>query len=480
MNSTPIKEARTFFMGNVSNAAKGSEVPNMESFSKVFDKTQKPVEQTATDSTVKKTEDTDSIQNHAKLQKNNKSENFKENPENVEEVVDVEDMEEAAENAAGMMIEEIAKTFDTTVDEVKAVMDELGLMDLDLLNGENLTKVVLGLNPDTDAFTLMTNEELFGDLKNLMNMTQDLKNQITEQFNLSEDDMAKLLQSMKEQLNVPGDAELVSNSASSEVPPLSEVVSEVTSKLISVEVEIDLADDVMSESKVATYETQVNNVQNTEGYEGTVIPKTDVAENSKKGNSESKNDFGQSAGQSFNQQFVNQLADAVEQASGTNSTYGVNGQEILRQITDYIKLHVNAESTEMELQLHPASLGNIKVQLVSTGGVLSAIFTTENESVKAALEAQLIQLKESFTQQGLKVESVEVNVSAQGFERSLDQQEQQGQNQFENNSGKKGNRRIRLDGMTDGEGVLTEDISEDDRIVADMMIRNGNSVDYTV
>ena len=196
--------------------------------------------------------------------------------------------------------------------------------------------------------------------------------------------------------------------------------------------------------------------------------------------SESKNDFGQSAGQSFNQQFVNLLADAVEQASGTNSTYGVNGQEILRQITDYIKLHVNAESTEMELQLHPASLGNIKVQLVSTGGVLSAIFTTENESVKAALEAQLIQLKESFTQQGLKVESVEVNVSAQGFERSLDQQEQQGQNQFQNANGRNRSRRIRLNGIDEAEDILPEDIAEDDRIVADMMIRNGNSVDITV
>ena len=38
----------------------------------------------------------------------------------------------------------------------------------------------------------------------------------------------------------------------------------------------------------------------------------------------------------------------------------------------------------------------------------------------------------------------------------------------------------RLNSLEDIEGILTEDITSDDRILADMMIRNGNSVDYTV
>ena len=108
----------------------------------------------------------------------------------------------------------------------------------------------------------------------------------------------------------------------------------------------------------------------------------------------------------------------------------------MNQITEQIRVHVKQDTTEMELQLHPASLGSVKVQLTSAGGVLTAVFTTENEAVKAALESQLIQLKENFSQQGLKVESVEVNVSTQGFERSLDEQEQQ-QRRFEENRSKK-------------------------------------------
>ena len=463
MTSTPIKEVKTFYMGNGSNTSKSLEVQNTENFSKVFDKTQKPAENTFVDVITKKAKDQDCIQNHAKLQKNNKSDNFK---EKTEEVADVEDMEEAAEKAAGMMVEEIARSFDVTTEEVKAVLEELGLTELDLLNSENLTKVVLGLNPNTDAFTLMTNEELFGDLKNLMNMAQDLTNQMREQFNLSEEDMKNLLQSMKEQMRVVDVVEDAATDVNSDGTQLSGIITELSQDTLSVEAEVKSEVDPFDESA--------------ESYKGTVIPKTEVAESSDKGNSESRNDFGQNAGQSFNQQFINQLADAVEQASGTNSAYGVNGQEILRQITDYIRLHVNTETTEMELQLHPASLGNIKVQLVSTEGVLSAIFTTENETVKAALEAQLIQLKDNFAQQGLKVESVEVNVSAQGFERSLDQQEQQGRNQYENSGSKKGSRRLRLDGMAGSEAISAEDMAEEDRIVVDMMLRNGNSVDYTV
>lgn len=487
MTSTPIKEVQSFFMGNVGSNVKNQEVQGAESFSKVFDKTQKPVDSTNVDtnSNAKKAEDADSIQNHAKLQKNNKSENFKEKMQETDDVVDVEEIEEAAQNVAGMMVEEVAKTFQTTVEDVKAILEELGLTELDLLNGENLTKVLLALNPDTDAFSLMTNETLFGNLKNLQNMAQDLTNQISGQFQLSEEDMAQLLQNMKEQIIVQNEAnpmqDMVSNEASQLSEVVSEVVSEVTLDTIPIEVEVELPEEIMTERTSKTSNADINQLTNTqEGYEGTVIPKTDATEGSKRGSSEAKNDFNQNAGQSFNQQFINQLANAVEQTSSASSSYGVNGQEILHQITDYIKLHVNAETTEMELQLHPASLGNVKVQLVSTGGVLNAIFTTENEAVKAALESQLVQLKENFAQQGLKVESVEVNVSAQGFERSLDQQEQQGQNQFENQSSKKGTRRIRLDGMADDEVVMAENMPQEDRIVADMMIRNGNSVDYTV
>ena len=463
-------------MGNIGNTAKGLEVQNAESFSKVFDKTQTPASN-KTDSTVKKVEDVESIQNHVNIQKNKTSENLKEQTEEVKEVVDLEEMEEAAEETANVMIEKVAETFNVSVEEVEAVLEELGLTALDLLNSENLTKVVLALNPETDALSLMTNESLFADLKALMNTAQELKGQLAEQFSMSEEELTNFLQQMKEQMVAQNAEESMTQE---EVPTLSEAVADMPVETVPVEMDVVEDADVDYVNIETKANQTVETMDSTEGYDGTVIPKTESGATSRREASDFGNNENQNTGTSFNQQFVNQLTEAIDNATGSSSSYGVNGQEILRQITDYIRVHVNVETTEMELQLHPASLGNIKVQLASTEGVLTAIFTTENEAVKAALEAQLVQLKDNFAQQGLKVESVEVNVSAQGFERSLDQQEQQGQNQFQNANGRNRSRRIRLNGIDGAEEVLPEDMTEDDRIVADMMIRNGNSVDITV
>lgn len=463
-------------MGNIGNITKGLEVQNAESFSKVFDKTQTPASN-KTDSTVKKVEDVESIQNHVNIQKNKTSENLKEQTEEVKEVVDLEEMEEMAEETANMMVEKVAETFNVSVEEVEAVLEELGLTALDLLNSENLTKVVLALNPETDALSLMTNESLFADLKALMNTAQELKGQLAEQFSMLEEELTNFLQQMKEQMAAQNSEESMMQE---EVPTLSEAVADMPVETVPVEMDVVEDADVDYVNIETKANQTVETMDSTEGYDGTVIPKTESGATSRREASDFGNNENQNTGTSFNQQFVNQLTEAIDNATGSSSSYGVNGQEILRQITDYIRVHVNVKTTEMELQLHPASLGNIKVQLASTEGVLTAIFTTENEAVKAALEAQLVQLKDNFAQQGLKVESVEVNVSAQGFERSLDQQEQQGQNRFQNANGRNRSRRIRLNGIDGAEGVLPEDMAEDDRIVADMMIRNGNSVDITV
>lgn len=480
--STPISDvkSKSMFFGNVNNSGKTQPVQNQESFSEVFDKTQGPVEASKEETTVK-TKDTGSIQEHANIQKNKTSEQLKEQTEEVKGVKTEEDVEAAAVEAAGEMVEKIAETFDITVEEVESILETLGLTTLDLLNTENLTKVVLALNPECDAMTLMTNEELFADLKGLMNTAQELKNQIAQNFNLTEEEMTAVLNSMKEKAEAQVGAEAVVQEASQ----LSEAVTEISPSEVAMEAEVDVVE------AVSTQETNVAKIGNDSSanketgltdsgtYDGTVIPKTENSQNVQSNASETKEDSGSFTGQNFGQNFVNQLADAVENAVGTSDSYGVRGQDIINQITEHIRVHVKQDTTEMELQLHPASLGNVKVQLTSAGGVLTAVFTTENEAVKAALESQLIQLKENFAEQGLKVESVEVNVSAQGFERSLDQQKQE-QNRFEDSRSKKGSRRIRLSGTEDVEDVLNEDMTADDRIVADMMIRNGNTVDYTV
>ena len=476
MTSTIISDvkSKTMFLGNANNTGKNQNVQGKDCFSEVFDKTQNPSENTK-EFTSAKTEETEKVQDYTNIRESKTSRQLKEQTEEVNAVKTEEDVETEVVEAADKMVEEIAKTFDVTVEDVELVLETLGLAPVDLLIPENLTDVVLALNPECDALSLMTNEELFTDLKSLMNLAQELKTHVAQDYNLTEDEMNTILSTVMEKTEVP-EVEIDSVPKEAELP---EMTVEIAQDVVVGETEIV---EVMTDrTKEVSYErNDVKTVETIEvSREATVIPQTESNQNVKSDSTGTKEEANHAQPQQFAQNFVNQLAEAVENASGSTTSYGVSGQEIIRQITEQIRVYVKEDTTEMELQLHPASLGNVKVQLTSAGGVLTAVFTTENEAVKAALEAQLVQLKENFTEQGLKVESVEVNVSAQGFERSLDQQEQE-QNRFEDSRNKKGNRRIRLNGLDDAEEFLSEEMSADDRIVADMMIRNGNTVDYTV
>lgn len=460
MTSTTISEvkSKTMLWGSIRNQGKNQNVQGQECFSAVFDKTQNPSQDNNKENKSLKADEADDIQKYANIQETKTSRQLKEQGEKVKNA----NSEEVAETA-GKMVEEIAATFNITVEEVESVLETLGLTAIDLLSTDILTQMVLALNPECDALSLMTNEELFADLKGLMNIAQELKKQILQEFNLTE-------------------AELMTKS---EVTPENEVMTKTdfmseTEVMAEPEVmpEIEVSNDKIT--KISYGRNDVKTVEMTETFnESMVAPKTEISQEVRSSLAETGEDNGHAPAHQFAQNFMNQLTEAVENANNTTTTYSVSGQEIIQQITEQIKVHVKQDTTEMELQLHPASLGTVKVQLTSAGGVLTAVFTTENETVKAALEAQLIQLKENFTEQGLKVESVEVNVSAQGFERSLDQQEQE-QNRFEDSRNKKATRRIRLNGLESSEEFLSEDMTADDKIVADMMIRNGNSVDYTV
>ena len=129
------------------------------------------------------------------------------------------------------------------------------------------------------------------------------------------------------------------------------------------------------------------------------------------------------------------------------------------------------------MSLHPASLGNVAVNLVSRNGVLTAEFTTQTDAARAALESQLAVLKENLEQQGVKIEAVEVTVSSHAFEENLEQGNN-GSSDAEADERERLRRATRrIDLGPFGEDGL-EDISEADMVTADMMRSDGNRMDY--
>ena len=188
----------------------------------------------------------------------------------------------------------------------------------------------------------------------------------------------------------------------------------------------------------------------------------------------------QTAGQQGNLLLQNlkeeNFLSGLQQASQTEGTQTTDTQDIMRQIMDYMKVSVKADSSDLEMQLHPQSLGTLHVQVASKNGVVTANFITQNETVKAALESQMVQLKESFAEQGVKVEAIEVTVQTHPFEQNL---EQGRGNQSDQESGagvsRRRTRRINLNTAF----AEDEPQTEEDRIAADIMSANGNTVDFT-
>ena len=105
-----------------------------------------------------------------------------------------------------------------------------------------------------------------------------------------------------------------------------------------------------------------------------------------------------------------QTADNTAQIPGQQNVSQTRADyQINQQIVEQARLLRNAENTEMVIKLNPRHLGDLtlKVAVNSNGGV-TATFHTDNAQVRAMLETSMIQLQKDLNEQGIKVDSVEV------------------------------------------------------------------------
>jgi len=91
------------------------------------------------------------------------------------------------------------------------------------------------------------------------------------------------------------------------------------------------------------------------------------------------------------------------------------------------------------------------------------------------LESQMANLRVELNNNSTKVTSIEVSVGTHEFERNLDEngKEQNAEN-HQNQQSSKRQSRIDINSLDDLSGVMTEE----DMLIAQMMIDNGNSLDF--
>ena len=145
----------------------------------------------------------------------------------------------------------------------------------------------------------------------------------------------------------------------------------------------------------------------------------------------------------------------------------VEPKQIVEQVVEQVKVHMSQENTSIQLQLYPEHLGRIQIHVVSKDGVMTARIAAETEQAKQAIENGLASLKETFDQQDLKVDAVEVMVSTTGFERGNEEHNAQEQEKTGHRSGK-----LSLAG-------LEEEVEENDMAEQERMRASGSSVSYS-
>ncbi len=340
------------------------------------------------------------------------------------------------------LVEKVAEELGVTEEEVIAAMETLGLTVTDLLNADNMTQLVLAIEGE-DMISLMTDEGLYNSLQNLLSMVSEAGNQLQEELRISPEELEAMLEQAKAKEDMPQEKpELpAQDGAKEQIPDGQEdytVTVERNGETVKVSVEVDGNSKTESEEVTSLKAQPTGEEQQTSGKD----------EGSKKdGASHRENTQESSQGNLLLENLLNRNSTVKADMAFENVMTQQNTeqtQNIMNQIMDYMRIQVRSDMTQMELQLNPASLGTVNINITSKAGVISAQFIAQNETVKAAIESQIVQLKNSFEEQGIKVESVEVAVANHSFERNLNGE---GSRQQQAQDGKrKGTRRVNLNG----------------------------------
>lgn len=369
-----------------------------------------------------------------------------------------EEIMEMLGTEALQLMQEIADAFGITLEELQTVMEGLDMGQMDVLDAAKLSTLLLNLGGAEDLSALITNGELYDNYRMIMDRLENVLQESAQAFEIEPEQLESMLRGNLEQdTAMPGDVELAEGPAAGLSEP------------IAVErQEVKVSDETMAGQEPT---------ENPE-IAGEAVQKGEEAQ--EQGDSQPREEGRHSQGKAEKEPQLNpflqnlraeQFQPGAGQVQSAASPWSENTQNIMNQIMDYMKLQLNADTTNLEMQLHPENLGTLQIHLVSKAGAVTANFVAENETVKAALETQMIQLKEQFAEQGIKVEAIEVTVQTHEFERNLDEQGRGRQQQAE----KKGRgRRGRVNGSLAMEAAEAEDLS-----VADRMAAGSSTVEYT-
>lgn len=481
MTSANVTQTAGFRMPEVAAAGAANNLSSAadDSFSQVMDRTV----QTSDRGRQNVSQNEKSISSKSPVQKVSKNtvkdSDEKTQPEDAVSQTGVTDeVRDVVEEAVQEVKEAVAEQLGISVEDLEQLMEELGISAVGLLDQSNVQPLVMAAVGETDELNLLTDGELYQTVQDLTQTVGELLQGVQTDLQVDDEGMTQILQQMEMTEPEALQEDLWTDGETQKGPVV--IFEETGSQepMVTVQTEV---------SQTAQIQTAEETERITVGEQDTVSenataeeqPEIVIPENDREDKASTQ---GREGGENhmFSQNFAGQntqvFGNDLIQTERSFPIETADTQRIMEQITEYIKIEAKPEMTEMELQLQPETLGTINVRLSSREGAVTAYFTAQNDTVRAAIETQLVQLKDSLNDQGIKVDAVEVTVASHEFERNL-QQDRNGEEEGQyKESKRKGIRRIRLDGE---ESIQEMELSDEERITAEMMEQNGNTVDFT-
>lgn len=386
----------------------------------------------------------------------------------------------------------LKEEFSVTDEEITQAMEELGLGFLDLRNMQNLTNLIQTLTGE-DIGTLLLSDAFTNAMEQITAVTDDL----CAQLGITREELDVLCEAwdqaaasdeaetvLSDAVEAETTADTQANTETVNAKQTDDTKASQTAAADGVEVTVVKQDDNATEDQttavtdtkeaVTTVETTEQTAEDMTGSSGENADQQEHFKQSK----ETRADMSDTGVHVTGHQSV-QTEEFVLPTESTQpyTTSQIDVNDVINQIARNVRVTISEAATSMEMQLNPEHLGKIYLNISEREGVIRAQITAQNEAVKEALETQLVELRTNLSQQGIKVDAVEVTVGTHEFEQNLEgnakQEEQQGQQMEE--SQKQTRRNLNLDDLDGLSGLMTEE----EQLAAQIMRDNGNQVDYT-
>lgn len=381
---------------------------------------------------------------------------------------DGSDTKDAIQIKVDKIMKKIAKALGISTQELSAVMTALNLNVADLMTQEGLQTFLEDNLGITDGTQLLVDSNTFAQYK-------ELKQAITQILDESGMDLETLKQFVEEQAAVPQTENETTTEPvdhQEEATDTEQAQTAIATQTQSVQTRQAAVASASTPEKTTEDATAVDTVEVSvtdlrTDKEVTTTAKT--SENASDGKEEdAKNSFQNLFTNSVSQKSTVQQAMPLKEVFTQMNT----AQTVMDQIVTNAKVVLTDDAQSMTIQLQPENLGKIALSITTEKGTMTGKFVAENLVVKEAIEVNLINLKNSLNEQGIKVDNLEVVVgnTSQFYEKN---NQEQSMNQFARN------RRKKLVNMDVVEGI--EQKIEDLRSAVNMAGIEGQeySVNYT-